>query len=1006
MFRGGCVVSSSLLVLIFLTAIPCAQTLPREALFVPWGDDPLTEVRYQAEPGCNYGPQSFRIDAATGMISILDPLNTSVKYFRNGVLEGKAGAPREARDFAIESGSAYVFLSGNQLARGLVESSGISGIVAGSEKYEAIKLSSNMARISVGGNVGSAYLTIDVPVTSGNLGCLRIVGVDGIGRIFVDVDLVERAVPLKVRREVWIVDRSGRTLGKIGIPTHYFTRIFRDLELDANGDLYHMISSEDGIHIMKWTVPDSGGFFEGEYPSEFRRELHYNYLVTDGSSDSDDRIELAPQGTLADTVTRAQALAKADTYVQHLWTATAANISNGVVMTPDGDSVRTPDWIVVGQNQKVPYKFGGTDELVSFDSKVAAGLYAGDNHTDGSSNYATGVDCSGFVCRCWQTDQDYSTYRMVDPAYGPPTLPYATWDQIQPGDAVHKLGHVRMAVATLQSGILLTVESAGSSTGWRVDYSSYTLSELAGYSPRYYIHMEGIPTTVTMETAASGSWTSTSTWVGGAVPTSMDDVLIKSGHTVSVDDANAACKSVYFGGNNALIDMNANAMLTVYGDFTLYGTTHVVFSAGWSATNARIKFAGDALQTLSGWNAAGGSTSFRDVIIDKTGGKVTTDGSDMRLGIQNSLEIVNGLFELAAQDDIEGRFASSGNFTNSSLPNVTIRAGGELYLVDGDGAHHVRSGTGIAIGTVTVYGKATFRDASTYRINLSGVNIEDGGKVLTSTEMGGGEFNCGPLVIKSGGEVENYTTSDCWSATSSMTIQAGGMFDTKASTTIFPATLTNNGTVRYSRDETTDQTIVDMNYNRLEISLSPTSFKNWTLGASRVISDSLKINYDANLVLTAASARTLTVGNMLHLSSGAIDNSDPDVSLVISDGVLIKRVTGSLAAAPVFAGMVDLIYASTSTNVTTGPEMPAGAGVLNDLTLTGDEGMTLGADVTVNGTCAATGSDIFTGAYTLTLGPTAVLTENDGRDGHRDRDDDADRGAVGERESSAVSGSS
>jgi hypothetical protein len=170
-----------------------------------------------------------------------------------------------------------------------------------------------------------------------------------------------------------------------------------------------------------------------------------------------------------------------------------------------------------------------------------------------------------------------------------------------------------------------------------------------------------------------------------------------------------------------------------------------------------------------------------------------------------------------------------------------------------------------------------------------------------------------------------------------------------------------------------------MNYNRLEISLDPDNNKNWTLGASRVISDSLKINYDGNLVLTAASPQTLTVGNMLHLSSGVIDNSDPDVSLVISDGVLIKRVTGSLAAAPVFAGTVDLIYASTSTNVTTGPEMPVGTGVLNDLTLTGDEGMTLGANVTVNGTCAATGSDIFTGAYTLTLGPTAVLTENDGK---------------------------
>ncbi len=77
------------------------------------------------------------------------------------------------------------------------------------------------------------------------------------------------------------------------------------------------------------------------------------------------------------------------------------------------------------------------------------------------------------------------------------------------------------------------------------------------------------------------------------------------------------------------------------------------------------------------------------------------------------------------------------------------------------------------------------------------------------------------------------------------------------------------------------------------------------------------------------------------------------------------------------AGTVDLIYASTSMNVTTGPEMPVATGVLNDLELTGDEGMTFGADVTVNGTCSATGSNIYTDAYTLTLDPAATLVESD-----------------------------
>jgi hypothetical protein len=170
-----------------------------------------------------------------------------------------------------------------------------------------------------------------------------------------------------------------------------------------------------------------------------------------------------------------------------------------------------------------------------------------------------------------------------------------------------------------------------------------------------------------------------------------------------------------------------------------------------------------------------------------------------------------------------------------------------------------------------------------------------------------------------------------------------------------------------------------MDYHRLEISLDPDNSKIWDLGADRVIADTLKTNYDGNLVITASAAYKVTVQEMLHMSTGSIDISDPEVSLELADGVLIKRVIGTITDAPVFAGTVDIIYASTSTNVTTGPELPAGTGVVNKFELTGDEGVTLGADVTVNDTCFATGSDIFTGDYTITLGSSATLVENDDR---------------------------
>jgi len=481
--------------------------------------------------------------------------------------------------------------------------------------------------------------------------------------------------------------------------------------------------------------------------------------------------------------------------------------------------------------------------------------------------------------------------------------------------------------------------------------------------------------------ALSGSWGDNLTWTGGIIPTSADDVVIQAGHTISIDDAFAECRDISFGGDDALIDINPNSMMTIYGDFTIFSTSHTVFSAGWSATNAYMKFAGSAVQTLSGFNTTGGSTSLRDVIVDKDGGMLTTSGVGMRLGIQNSLEIVNGVFELAVGDDLEGRWASSGNFRGSNLPNIVVQSGGEFSMVDGSGAHHIRSdydaGAHIPIGTLTVYGKATFRDASSYKISLSGVDVEAGGKLLTSLGMGGGEFECGPVTVKAGGEVEHYTTSDCWGATAALTLEAGGMFDTKASTTLFPASFVNNGTVRYSRDGTTDQTIVDMDYHRLEISLDEDNVKNWTLAGPRTIADTLKINFSSTLVVAADAPQSLTVGNLLYLTSGQLDNSDPDVSFTMADGAMIQRATGTMTNAPVFAGLVDLRYTSTAEAVTAGPEVPTSAGVINDFTVSGDMGVTLAADIVVGGICTTSGSDLITGPYSVTLGAAAALVESD-----------------------------
>ena len=58
------------------------------------------------------------------------------------------------------------------------------------------------------------------------------------------------------------------------------------------------------------------------------------------------------------------------------------------------------------------------------------------------------------------------------------------------------------------------------------------------------------------------------------------------------------------------------------------------------------------------------------------------------------------------------------------------------------------------------------------------------------------------------------------------------------------------------------------------------------------------VNSSGNLVVNADTPQTLTVNNLLYLTSGSLDNSDPEVALTMADGSMIQRATGVMTNAP------------------------------------------------------------------------------------------------------------
>jgi cell wall-associated NlpC family hydrolase len=203
------------------------------------------------------------------------------------------------------------------------------------------------------------------------------------------------------------------------------------------------------------------------------------------------------------SVTRAEAIATAQRYLLLKWKPTAANVLHG--KDPVGIRVDTPDeafkpvnsfpgwWRSGATNQGMPYKWGGFDTPESFLAGVAAGRAAGDVYTAekrrlldaGVSEQVVGIDCSGFISRCWGLPKSYSTRSLPGLCVG-----LKDYAELRPGDIVNlHNAHVLLFAgwARPDHSRLLAYET-GSPPTWKVllnDMDTQALQKLGYKAWRY-----------------------------------------------------------------------------------------------------------------------------------------------------------------------------------------------------------------------------------------------------------------------------------------------------------------------------------------------------------------------------------------------------------------------------------------------------------------------------------------------------------------------------------------
>jgi len=205
-------------------------------------------------------------------------------------------------------------------------------------------------------------------------------------------------------------------------------------------------------------------------------------------------------------ITRDEIINIAESYKNHLWTASRGNVCSNKIVWRGDKQVRidTPDekckkacfnrgwWSPKKVNQGVPYKWGGFNTLSRFDEGIRSGSCGGDvcNKSIELSSYgsydydAVGIDCSGFVSRCWNQGTKYST-RSIPKTF----RELENYDDLKKGDALDRAGsHVMLFKEFMGSEFpyyTLKVYEA-SAKDWRVwdrEYSITYLRDVEKYKP-------------------------------------------------------------------------------------------------------------------------------------------------------------------------------------------------------------------------------------------------------------------------------------------------------------------------------------------------------------------------------------------------------------------------------------------------------------------------------------------------------------------------------------------
>ena len=332
---------------------------------------------------------------------------------------------------------------------------------------------------------GSINVSMESLGLEGKLSCLDEISVDD-NFIAINLQTTYNRTGSFVKSYLLVVNHNGELINLVEVPINFLSYIHKPFIFMDNA-WYYAFSGQEGISFFKidtntnmLTSPDS---YE---PSDENNSRSYRELEN-GASYEDTNNDEPTRGNWR-TIT--QAWYNAASYCNLEWTPISSNVASSCTRVGGSGYIITPITSYGYTETGVPYKWGGYTSWRNFESLASQGKYTGNRVTTSSTcggnaysadadTYVVGVDCSGYVSRCWEVGHN-STSSIPNICTSQGLVTSASSSAFQNMDALNKSGnHVMLYRSHNGSNQVVVFES--SANDWKTSGRTYNISYFSGY---------------------------------------------------------------------------------------------------------------------------------------------------------------------------------------------------------------------------------------------------------------------------------------------------------------------------------------------------------------------------------------------------------------------------------------------------------------------------------------------------------------------------------------------